>query len=140
MKFNQRDTDESFIKPISEEYFDYFKEREIVSDEYFRALRNGEYGILEENMLLINNTPFCLNCLLGESKESIFDIRGTNSLYGVSKDEGTAIAVLYGDDYIFLKPNDPKIYYKSISTDEELLIADTYNGFIKKLSFQEVDE
>lgn len=140
MIFNQRDTDESFIKPISEEYFDYFKEREIVSDEYFRALRNGEYGILEENMLLINNTPFCLNCLLGESKESIFDIRGTNSLYGVSKDEGTAIAVLYGDDYIFLKPNDPKIYYKSISTDEELLIADTYNGFIKKLSFQEVDE
>ncbi len=137
MRVNRRETEESYKPIISDRYYKYLDDRSVVSDEYFTALKKGQFGILEENVLIIDESPFCLNCILGESEDSIFDIIGTNSLYNLSKEDGTVFAVLYGDDYLFFKPNDKRIYYKSISSDDEILVASTYNEFLGKIKFQE---
>lgn len=133
--FNNNDTKESYIKPISRGHLLYLENRGIISRDYYHALLIGDYGILKENKLEINGTPFCVNCILGQSDDQIFDIIGTNSLYNLQPEKKTAFSVLYGDDYLFFKPNDEKIYYWSISLDEEILLADTYNDFLSMIDF-----
>ncbi|MBQ6520495.1 MAG: hypothetical protein IJI14_17405 [Anaerolineaceae bacterium] len=135
MKFNIIQTKESYVFPIPELYFTYLNERKIISEGYQKALRNDSVGILEENKIIIQNKPFCVNCILGKSSESIFDIIGTNKLYGLNPEEGTVFAVLYGDDYLFFKPDDKRIYYKSISSDEIIPLASCYTEFLSMICF-----
>ena len=137
MKFNKKETKESYIFPVTGKYYRYLAEREVISKEYKEALEGEQVGILMENVVIIQKKPFCVNCILGESNESIFDIIGNNEIYKLSKETGTVFAVLYGDDYLFFKPQDPHVYYKSISTDEEVLVANTYKDFIELIWFEE---
>lgn len=130
MIFNLLETNDSYIFPVGKEYFDYLKERHIVSKDYICSLKSKQVGILNENVIMIDNRPFCLQCILGSSDDNIFDIIKTNELYKIKADEGTAFGVLYGDDYLLFKPNDERIYYQSLSGDETIAIADTYKDFI----------
>ena len=136
MMFDELETKASYIFPVSEKYFGYLKKRKVISREYINTLKSGGVGILTENFILINDVPYSVNCLLGESKESIFDIIETNSLYGLSSEDGTAFAVLHGDDYLLFLPNDAGVYYKSISTDERVLLAKSFTLFLGMISFQ----
>ena len=138
MHFNKTETTASFAPTISDKYFRFLDEREVVSEEYRASLKSGLFGILTENVIMIDNKPFCVNCILGESEDSIFDIIGTNQLYAINANDGTVFSVLYGDDYLFFKPNDTKVYYKSISTDEIVTLADSYNAFLSMVEDQDI--
>lgn len=137
MIINKEETMESYETTISEKYYRFLEDRKVISKEYFSALRSGQFGILCENVLIIQGKPYCLNCILGQSDESIYDIIETNKLYGLSKDDGTVFAVLYGDDYLYFKPNDSKVYYKSLSSDEDFLVSNSYKEFLSKIDYQE---
>ena len=139
MKFNVPETKESFTFPVSNRYYSFLDGRRIVSTEYLEALKNGCVGIMLENTIIIQESPFCLNCILGESSENIFDIIETNKLYNLSPDDGTAFAVLYGDDYLFFKPNDSRVYYRSISTDKVVLLANSYSDFLSLIRYEDTE-
>lgn len=137
MKFDFKNTKKYFLFPVGKSHFDFLADRKIGSVQYFEALRNGQYGYLLENVILIQNRPYCVDCILGRSKESICDLIGTNNLYGLSADKGTAFATLVGDDYLFFKPNDPKVYFYDRDTDETILVAANYNGFTELIKDEE---
>ncbi len=137
MKFDFENTKKFFSFPIDQKYFAYLKCRQIVSNEYIEALQKEQYGYLQENMILIQDQPYCLDCILGASGEAICDLMGTNDLYGLSAEIGTVIAVLLGDDYLFFKPNDPTVYFCCRDTDEIVPVAGSYSELQTKIQYEE---
>ena len=138
--FDENKSNSLFTKPISEASIQYLKNRNVVSVEYFEALRKGMFGILDENTIQIKGIPYAINCILGESKDSIYDIRGTNDLYRLDPSVGTAFSVLYGDDYLAFKPNDERVYFRSLSSDEEVLVAESYDDFINQIRMEDTND
>lgn len=137
MKFDAENTNKYFSFPIEQEHIEYLKHQQIASAEYLESLQQNQYGYLRENMLLIQGKPYCLDCILGASSESICDLIGTNDLYNLSAEVGTVFAVLLGDDYLFFKPNDPTVYFCCRDTDEIIPIADSYLELQKKIQYEE---
>lgn len=137
MKFQKKVTEDTYKRSVSDKYYEYLKSRGITNTNYIKALKNNEFGILIENVVTISDKPFCLNCILGESSENVYDLIETNNMYGLSKEEGTVIAVLYGDDYIFAKPESESIFYKSITTDEVIELAKSYKDFCELIKYVE---
>ena len=137
MMFDEMKSKSLFSRQISDDYIQYLRERKVVSAAYFQALREGNVGVLDENMILINDVPYAVNCILGKSQEAIYDIRGTNDLYQLDPSNGTVFSVLYGDSYLFFKPNDERVFFRSLASDEEVLVADSYDDFINKIKMED---
>lgn len=137
MLFNTELSIEHFIFPISKEYFDYLQERKIDSPMYYEDLRNGRYGFLKENMIEIQGQSYFIDCILGCSQEPIFDLIGTNELYGMSAFEGTIFAVFLGDDYMYFKPMDSRVYLKKYHEDIEIVLTESYEELIEKITYKE---
>ena len=138
--FNEKDTKQFFINPIKQQYYDYLLSRGVNHSDYLSALREGNVGILNENVILIGADKYSVNCILGMSNESIFDIIGTNALYGLTPDRGTVIAVLYGDDYIFYKPNDHCLYLSTVSNIEVSVVAESFTEFLTMIHVETNDQ
>ena len=130
---NESETRECFKKSITKKYFDYLESRGITCKQYLEALRQKKFGFINENMLNIDGRPYSVQCILGRSDESIYDIIKTNELYGIEPVNGTAIAVMYGDDYVYLMPDDEKIYFMDCCFGKSMIIADTYDEFISNI-------
>ena len=128
MEINETDTKKLFRKKIPEKYFKYLQERKVISKEYVEALKAGIFGVLEENILLIDGKPFCVECLLGASNEDVYDIIRSNELYELEPVKGTAFATLYGDDFLYFRPNDTKVYYYNRLNDSSVCIAESYKS------------
>lgn len=140
MIINATDTKELFRKKIPQKYLEYLKERKVVSEEYLDSLKNGIFGILEENVLFIENKPFCVECFLGASNDDVYDIIRSNELFELEPQKGTAFAVLYGDDFLYFKPDDTKVYYFNRIDNTSVCIAESYNSLIGLIKMEENDE
>lgn len=133
----QAETKKLFRKRIPKKYFEYLQNRGIISNEYFDSLKNGSFGLLEENVLFIDNKPFCVESILGASTEDVYDIIRTNEIYEIEPTQGTAFAILYGDDYLFFKPNDIRVYYCNRMDAVPVCIAESYGSFINSIQMEE---
>lgn len=137
MVINESETQKLFKKKIPKSYLDYLHKRNVVSEEYYSSIENDLFGILCENVIFIEDTPFCVECILGASEVDVYDILRSNELYGLKSETGTAFAVLYGDDFLFFKPNDNKVYYHNRAKDYSVLIAESYNSLIDLIQMEE---
>ena len=126
MKINKEKTNLLFNKALGEEYYQFLYKRKIVSRSYLEALQKGEYGYLEDNVLSINGWDYSVRYILGASNEAIYDIIRDNQIYGIPPEEGTIVAILEGDDYLFLKPNDLCLYFFSRDTEEVVIVCKDY--------------
>ena len=136
MRINTEETKMYFNDSIQEKYFDYLKERNVISEEYVQSLRNGQYGMLEENILLINKEEYVVSYILGSGKESIYDLIRVNQFYDLAPEVGTAFAILLGDDFLFFKPNDKRVYFFYRDTEKITEVATDYEAFLKQIKFQ----
>lgn len=136
MKINAEKTKMYFNDSVQGKYFDFLKERNIISESYVQALKKGEYGMLEDNSLIINKEDYVVTYILGSGKESIYDLIRVNQFYGLAPEEGTAFAILLGDDYLFFKPNDKRVYFFYRDTEEVTEVATDYEAFLKQIKFQ----
>lgn len=126
MKINKEKTKLLFDKTLGKEYYEFLSERKIVSESYFKALQKCEYGYLEDNVLTIDGWEYSVRYILGASNEAIYDIIRDNQIYGILPEEGTIVAILEGDDYLFLKPNDLCVYFFCRDTEKETMVCKDY--------------
>ena len=136
MKINVEKTKKYFNDSIQEKYLDFLKERNIISERYIQALKSGNYGILEDNTILINDEEYIVTYILGSSTESIYDLIRVNQFYDLRSEEGTVFAILLGDDFLFFKPNDEKVYFFYRDTEEVTIVAEDYDSFLDLITFQ----
>lgn len=136
MKINVEKTHLYFDDSICDKYYDFLKRRNIRSKSYIQALKDGKYGILEDNTILIEEEEYMVTYILGSSKESIYDLIRVNQFYDLDPKEGTAFAILLGDDFLFFMPNDEKIYFFCRDTEEIKEVAADYDSFINLIQFQ----
>lgn len=136
MKFNVEKTKKYFNDSIQEKHLDFLKDRNITSKGYLQALKEGAFGMLEDNTIQINNEEYIVTYILGSSNESIYDLIRVNQFYDLDPQEGTAFAILLGDDFLFFKPNDEKVYFFYRDTEEVAEIAEDYDSFLNLITFQ----
>lgn len=137
MKFNKEETENYFNDPVEERYFTYLEQRGIVSSWYIQSLREGKQGVLQDNGIVIADEEYSVECILGSGKIDIFDLIRNNEIYGVSAEEGTVIAILLGDDYLFLKPNDERIYFCCRDTEKVIVVAKDYQELDEMIKYKE---
>lgn len=130
MKIDAEKTKKFFDEAIQEKHLEFLKERNVISEQYVQALKDGTFGMLEDNTIIINGEEYVVTYILGSSKESIYDLIRVNQFYDIPAEEGTAFAILLGDDYLFFKPNDEKVYFFYRDTEEVTEVAEDFNSFM----------
>ena len=135
MKINVEKTKRYFNDSIQEKYLDFLKERNITSKGYIQALKDGKFGMLEENFIEINNEEYIVTYILGSSNESIYDLIRVNQFYDLNSEEGTVFAILLGDDFLFFKPNDERVYFLYRDTEEVTEVASDFDSFLSQIKF-----
>ncbi len=136
MKINTEKTKLYFDDTVCDKYFDFLEKRNISSKSYITALKDGDYGMLEDNSILIEGEEYMVTYILGSSKESIYDLIRVNQFYDLDPKEGTAFAILLGDDFLFFMPNDEKVYFFCRDTEEAKEVAADYDSFLALIQFQ----
>ena len=136
MKINTEKTKLYFDDTVCDKYFDFLEKRNIRSKSYIKALKDGDYGMLEKNSILIEGEEYMVTYILGSSKESIYDLIRVNQFYDLDPKEGTAFAIMLGDDFLFFMPNDEKVYFFCRDTEEAKEVAADYDSFLALIQFQ----
>lgn len=133
MRIDIEKTSEDFRKKITRRYFAFLEKRSVTATDYIQALKEGVFGYLENNTLLIMGVAYNVSYILGASKTDIYDIIRVNQIYGIEPDEGTIFAITRGDDYLFFKPNDAAVYFFCRDTEEDIKVAEDYKAFTEIL-------
>ncbi len=130
MKINKEKTRQYFSDAVEKKHLDFLRERDVISKGYIKALKEGQYGMLENNCIYINGEEYIVTYILGASKESIYDLIRVNQFFDLPPEQGTAFAILLGDDFLFFKPYDETVYFFCRDTEEEFVVAEDYNSFM----------
>ena len=86
---------------------------------------------MNDNILIIDGEEYCLECFLGKSDNTAYDIVSCNKVYGLDDTPVRAIAVLYGDDTICINSLDGRIYFWN--GNDLIKVAENFGEFIKQI-------
>lgn len=123
---------DGFFESDSQHIFDYASEKNIVDACYLNFV--GKYcgGFVADNTIIINDEEYTIQCFLGTSENTAYDIVKCNKIRDVHETPLCAIALLYGDDLICINANDGHVYFWN---DEDLIkVADNFEDFINKIN------
>ena len=113
----------------------YLSSQKIVDKNYYSFLKLNQGGFVVNNSIVIDGESFCLQCFLGKSNNTAYDIISCNKIRELNDTQLCAIAMLYGDDLICIDSQSGYIYYFN---DEKLIkLAENFKDFFDKIKFHE---
>ena len=122
----------TFFEDDAEQYMlNYLCSKGINNYDYINFFKKHGLGFFNDNILYINEDEYSIECFLGSSENSAYDIIKCNKIRDLDSTPVCAIAMLYGDDLICLSNRDLAVYFWD---DNNLVkIADSFSEFIKKI-------
>ena len=121
-----------FFESNSQYILDYVSKKKIVDECYFKFIDKYCGGFATDNMIIINDEEYTIQCFLGTSENTAYDIVKCNKIREVHETPLCAIALLYGDDLICINANDGCVYFWN---DEDLIkVAENFEDFVNKIN------
>lgn len=123
---------ESFFISDSKYVLDYVSRKGIDDVFYKNFIENYFGGFVTDNTITVSNEEYTIQCFLGKSENTAYDIVKCNEIRELDKTPLCAIAMLYGDDLICINANDGRVYF--FDDNELILLSENFELFIKSIN------
>lgn len=103
-----------------------------IDDVFYKTFIETNYGgFVVDNIIMVSNEEYTIQCFLGKSENTAYDIVACNNIRELDKTPLCAIAMLYGDDLICINANDGAVYF--FNDNELVLLASNFESFFKSI-------
>ena len=117
----------------------YLDERGIPAESYREYIKKSSIGFLVDNLTIVNEEEYVVDCFLGSSDDYSYDIKKANLMAEIEEDDICAVAMFCGGDLICLHKNNDKVYLLPLMEDEPIEIGCSWDDFINRVDIHDVD-